>query len=103
MHDPDPFPVKDAANETLEPAQVNGEAASASDAEQELQRALGQLPRAQLAALLLHKRDGLTVPEIARQLDVPVDTIKSRIAHALAVCRSSVRKGRPARSGGKAL
>ena len=42
MHDPDPFPVKDAANETLEPAQVNGEAASASNAEQELQRAIAR-------------------------------------------------------------
>ena len=42
MHDPDPFPVADAANETLEPGAVNGDAAAASDAEQELQRAVAR-------------------------------------------------------------
>ena len=43
MHDPDPFPVKDAANETLDTA--NGEAASATtivDAERELQEAVAR-------------------------------------------------------------
>ena len=45
MHDPDPFPVKDAANETLETEAVNGDAgmaAPASDTEQELQRAVAR-------------------------------------------------------------
>ena len=45
MHDPDPFPVKDAANETLEPGAVNGDGATgapASDTEQELQRAVAR-------------------------------------------------------------
>jgi RNA polymerase sigma-19 factor, ECF subfamily len=64
-------------------------------AQEELQRILLRLPRAQLAALLLHKRDGMTVPEIARHLNVPVDTVKSRIAFALAACRAS-RKDREA-------
>ena len=43
MHDPDPFPVKDAANEALDTA--NGEAASAStivDSERELQEAVAR-------------------------------------------------------------
>ena len=43
MHDPDPFPVKDAANEALDTA--NGEAASATaivDAERELQEAVAR-------------------------------------------------------------
>jgi molecular chaperone GrpE len=43
MHDPDPFPVKDAANEALDTA--NGEAASATtivDAERELQQAVAR-------------------------------------------------------------
>jgi molecular chaperone GrpE len=39
MHDPDAFPVKDAANETLE---TGAEGAEAADAEQELQRALAR-------------------------------------------------------------
>ena len=45
MHDPDPFPVKDAANETLDSGAANGGAASAApaiDAEQELQRAVAR-------------------------------------------------------------
>ena len=43
MHDPDPFPVKDAANEALDTA--NGEVASATavvDAERELQEAVAR-------------------------------------------------------------
>ena len=42
MHDPDAFPVKDAANEMLEPGAGGAEAATATDAEQELQRALAR-------------------------------------------------------------
>ena len=45
MHDPDPFPVKDAANETLETDAANGDAATAAtviDAEQELQQAVAR-------------------------------------------------------------
>ena len=40
MHDPDAFPVKDAANETLETGAEGAE--TAADAEQELQRALAR-------------------------------------------------------------
>jgi molecular chaperone GrpE len=42
MHDPDAFPVKDAANETLESGAEGAEAATSADAEQELQRALAR-------------------------------------------------------------
>ena len=45
MHDPDPFPVKDAANETLDSGAANGDAAKAAtviDAEQELQKAIAR-------------------------------------------------------------
>ena len=44
MHDPDPFPVKDAANEVLEPSAVNGDAAPGAVAgvEQELQQAVAR-------------------------------------------------------------
>ncbi len=45
MHDPDPFPVKDAANETLATGAANGDTASAAtviDAEQELQQAVAR-------------------------------------------------------------
>ena len=44
MHDPDPFPVKDAANETLETELQTARpaAATATDAEQELQQAVAR-------------------------------------------------------------
>ena len=44
MHDPDPFPVKDAANETLEAGAANGGAETDTrvDVEQELQRAIAR-------------------------------------------------------------
>ena len=45
MHDPDPFPGKDAANEALESGAANGEAADAAtvvDGEQELQQAIAR-------------------------------------------------------------
>ena len=45
MHDPDPFPGKDAANEALENGAANGEAADAAtvvDGEQELQQAVAR-------------------------------------------------------------
>lgn len=62
----------------------------------ELERILRRLPRAPLIALLMHKRDGMTVAEISRQLGAPPDTIKSRIAQAIALCRAATR-----RSGGR--
>jgi molecular chaperone GrpE len=45
MHDPDPFPVKDAANEALETGAANGDAATAAtviEAEHELQQAVAR-------------------------------------------------------------
>ena len=44
MHDPDPFPGKDAANEALENGAANGDAAEAAvvDADQELQQAVAR-------------------------------------------------------------
>ena len=45
MHDPDPFPGKDAANEALEGGAANGEAADAAtvvEGEQELQQAVAR-------------------------------------------------------------
>jgi RNA polymerase sigma-70 factor (ECF subfamily) len=60
--------------------------------EDELERILRRLPRAPLVALLMHKRDGMTVAEISKQLGVPPDTVKSRIAQAIALCRAATRR-----------
>lgn len=57
--------------------------------EQQLQRLLIQLPRGQLAALLLHLRDGLSYAEVAKELGIEANTAKKRIARALAQCRAA--------------
>ena len=77
MHNPDPFPVKDAANETVDTGAVNDDAAPqapAIDTEQELQRAVAraeqyqdQFLRAKAEAenaARLRSEDGITAPEL---------------------------------------
>lgn len=61
-------------------------------AAQELDKVLRRLPRAPLVALLMHKRDGMTIAEISKQLGVPADTVKSRVAQAIALCRAATRQ-----------
>ena len=52
-------------------------------AEDEINKALGELPRACREALLLQRRDGLSYEEIARELNVSVHTVKDYIVKAL--------------------
>jgi len=47
-----------------------------------LRAALSQLPQEQQGVLSLHYLDGMSVREIARVLDVPAGTVKSRLFHA---------------------
>jgi len=47
------------------------------------------LSPASRAVLILHFEEGLTLPEVAAVLDVPVGTIKSRLAYGLATLRTS--------------
>src|SRR5262249_44283759 len=50
------------------------------------------LPSDQRKAVMLHHTVGLSLPEIANELSVPVDTVKSRIRLGLA----KLRRGEPA-------
>jgi RNA polymerase sigma-70 factor (ECF subfamily) len=61
-------------------------------AQQELHRLLIGLPRGQLAALLLHMRDGFSYAEVAQALNIEVNTAKKRIARAIAQCRLGEKK-----------
>lgn len=70
----------------------NGDPGNQLAVEDELERILRRLPRAPLIALLMHKRDGMTIAEISKQLGVPPDTVKSRIAQAIALCRAATRR-----------
>ena len=45
--------------------------------------ALGLLPQEQREAFLLHEETGLTIEEIARVTDVPLETAKSRLRYAI--------------------
>ena len=47
-----------------------------------LREALSELPAEQRAILSLYYQDGMPVAEIARVLDVPKGTVKSRLYHA---------------------
>ncbi len=53
-----------------------------------------ELSPASRAVLILHFEEGLTLPEVAAVLDVPVGTIKSRLAYGLATLRTSHAKER---------
>lgn len=50
--------------------------------------ALDQLPDAQRHALVMHHVLGMTVTEIARELDTPVETIRSRLRVAMGQVRA---------------
>jgi len=52
------------------------------DLSQALERALAELPRHLCDALMLREREGLSYEAIARRMDCPVGTVRSRIARA---------------------
>ncbi len=52
--------------------------------------ALGSLPREQREAFLLHEETGLTIEEIARVMDVGVETAKSRLRYAIRKLKKSL-------------
>jgi RNA polymerase sigma-70 factor (ECF subfamily) len=58
----------------------------AADAQQ-IEALLEQLPPLYRAIFVLRKRDGLSYPEIAQQLEISVHTVKKYLARAVAKCR----------------
>ena len=52
--------------------------------------AMDALPREQREAFLLHEESGLTIEEIARVTDVPVETAKSRLRYAVRKLKNSL-------------
>ena len=55
--------------------------------QQQLQRALAQLPPTHAAVLLAHKRDGLSYEEVARELNLSVHTVAIYVKQAKARIR----------------
>jgi RNA polymerase sigma-70 factor (ECF subfamily) len=75
---------RDGANTTLETAQIPAppEAGTADDDIAAVRRALRVLPADQRALLALFYGEELGVSSIARAMDIPVGTVKSRLHHA---------------------
>lgn len=62
--------------------------------EADIHRLIGSASPASRTVLALHYIDGLTLDEIAAVLDLPIGTIKSRLAYGLAAMRRGVTEGR---------
>jgi len=60
------------------------------DDRDELERAFRRLTLEQRAVLVFHHYLGLSIPEVADRMDIPVGTAKSRLHHATAALRASV-------------
>lgn len=58
-----------------------------------VRRALSELPQEQRAVLLLGYYEGLSSAEIAERLELPVGTVKSRVAAAMSKLRTRLRAG----------
>lgn len=52
------------------------------------------ISRASRAVLLLHFKEEMSLPEVAAVLDLPLGTVKSRLAYGLATLRKQLKKGR---------
>ena len=84
-------PTVDASDEREESNESNpapsDELAERLNLQQQLQRALAQLPPTHAAVLLAHKRDGLSYEEVARELKLSVHTVAIYIKEAKARIR----------------
>jgi RNA polymerase sigma-70 factor (ECF subfamily) len=62
----------------------------------ELEHAFRDLSVDHRAVLVLHHCLGLTLPEVARSLDIPVGRVRSRLYHAMKKLRAALRVATPA-------
>ena len=88
----------------LAPPSIGDETGAIMDRDQ-LERAFRQLDPGQRAVLVLHYYIGMSVPQVAETLGVPLGTAQSRLARALATMRSTLgaqfgAESEPLREGG---
>ena len=69
--------------------------AHGSEARREIERALGELEPAARAAILLREFEGLRNEEIADVLDIPLNTVKTRIHRARLELQAKLKAFRP--------
>jgi RNA polymerase sigma-70 factor (ECF subfamily) len=60
------------------------------DDRDQLDRGFGRLPPEQRAVLVFHYALGLTVPEVADHLGIPLGTAKSRLSYAIGAIRAAL-------------
>ena len=88
----------------LSPQSIGDETGSVIDRDQ-LERAFRRLDPDQRAVLVLHYYVGMSVPQVAETIGVPLGTAQSRLARALATMRSTLgaqfdAESEPLRRGG---
>ena len=76
----------DEAEQAVSDIQPGDESDRMASAEQ-IEALLAQLPALYRAIFVMRKRDGLSYPEIAQQLEISVHTVKKYLARAVALCR----------------
>lgn len=81
----------DAASERLEQAAPD-DLAERLAMQQEMRRALGQLPKVHRLVLLLVKREGLTYAEAARKTGLEVDTVAKYVYEARAKMKQLLKR-----------
>lgn len=78
--------------EVRDPAPDPERQAVATQLLERVDAALGRLPDEQRAVIWLRDAEGLSYEEIARALDVPIGTVRSRLARARAALREAVER-----------
>jgi RNA polymerase sigma-19 factor, ECF subfamily len=79
----------DSDSNADEPARVlPDDMADRLNLQQQLERALSQLPSTHAAVLLAHKRDGLSYEEVAAQLGLSIHTVEKYLTQAKARIRT---------------
>lgn len=82
-----------ANTSSLTSASANADAAPLALDHKRAVAALSRLPEAQQAVLILGYFEGLSSSEIATELDLPIGTVKSRVAAAMRALRDSLGVG----------
>ena len=57
-----------------------------------VRKALDALPQVQRRILLLHRLDGMSLPDVAQELGVPLRTVERHLSRALTACRLQLEK-----------
>jgi len=78
------------AHEPVEPAKEPEGLTADAEEREKIKRALATLPEVQQRTLMIAFFEGLSYPEIAEREGVPLGTIKSRAARALAALRDAL-------------